>query len=149
MSTAMILLLIFVLAVWCGTAFAAKPYCGDNKCNAGETAASCSLDCGAPPPPAVCGNNVCEATESCSSCSADCGTCPPPGACNNDGICNAGEDCTICSDCPGKIDGNPKNRFCCGDTTCNTNQCGANACTPVPVCGNFLLDYNEECDDGN
>jgi cysteine-rich repeat protein len=27
--------------------------------------------------------------------------------------------------------------------------CGANACSPVPVCGNGFLEYNEECDDGN
>ncbi|MBT8065377.1 MAG: hypothetical protein KJN94_10175, partial [Gammaproteobacteria bacterium] len=28
------------------------------------------------------------------------------------------------------------------------DRCGANACDPVPVCGNYVLEYNEECDDG-
>lgn len=148
-GTTLILLLVPVLVLWCSSASAAKPTCGDNKCSGGETATSCPLDCGVPPPPAVCGNNVCEATESCSSCSADCGVCPPPAGCNNDGICNAGENCNNCSDCPGKTDGKPSTRYCCGLNSCSTTQCGANACTPVPVCGNLLLDYNEECDDGN
>ena len=143
------LLAFFALLALSGSVLAAKPACGDNKCSGGETAASCPLDCGAPPPPAECGNNVCESAESCSSCAADCGVCPPPGACNNDGICNTGETCSNCADCPGKVDGKPSSRYCCGLNSCSTTQCGANACTPVPVCGNFLLDYNEECDDGN
>jgi len=47
------------------------------------------------------------------------------------------------------MDGKPRNRYCCGDTTCATNVCGANACSATPVCGNGILEYDEECDDGN
>ncbi|MEJ8568062.1 SGNH/GDSL hydrolase family protein [Elongatibacter sediminis] len=128
-------------------AWAGKPFCGDGRCKGGETVASCPADC-ATDPGDVCGDGICGDTESCSSCSTDCGVCPPV-ACNNDGICNEGEDCNGCSDCPGRTSGNPRNRFCCGLDTCSTSQCGANACDPVPVCGNGVLEYSEECDDGN
>ena len=146
---------------------AAPPFCGDNKCTGGETAASCPDDCAAD----VCGDGICGPTEDQVSCADDCGTssdvcgdgicgstestatcsadCPAP-FCNNDGVCNAGEDCTGCADCPGKTGGNPKNRYCCGaDNYCDMAVCGANACDPVPVCGNDILEYGEECDDGN
>ena len=37
-------------------------------------------------------------------------------ACDNDGICEAGEDCLTCaSDCAGVTGGKPSNRFCCGN----------------------------------
>lgn len=37
-------------------------------------------------------------------------------ACDNDGICEAGEDCNNCSnDCAGVTSGKPSNRFCCGN----------------------------------
>jgi cysteine-rich repeat protein len=129
-------------------AWAAKPFCGDGKCNGGETPASCPADCGEPPPPDVCGDGTCGPTENFESCPADCEE-PPPAACNFDGVCNDGEDCHGCPDCPGKVDGKPKNRYCCGLDTCDPGICGANACDPVPVCGNGLLEYTEECDDGN
>jgi cysteine-rich repeat protein len=140
---ALIFLMISLFVI--GNAFAAKPSCGDNKCSGGETASSCPVDCGAAD---VCGDNICQASESCSSCAADCGVCPP-STCNGDGICSAGEDCLGCSDCPGKTDGKPKNRFCCGLDECDPGICGANACGSVPVCGDGNLDINEACDDGN
>jgi len=134
------LVLALLMAV---SAQAAKPTCGDDKCNGGETPQSCPEDCGAP---AVCGDGVCDASESCSSCEADCGACPP-ATCNNDGVCNDGEDCLGCGDCPGQTGGKPKDRYCCGDgTTCDTTICGANACSDVPVCGNGVVEYSEECD---
>ncbi|MDX1556312.1 MAG: DUF4215 domain-containing protein, partial [Xanthomonadales bacterium] len=126
-------------------ASAAKPVCGDGECRGNEDPINCPVDCG---PPDVCGDAVCDPSESCSSCEIDCGVCPPT-ECNNDGICNDGEDCLGCADCPGRTSGNPRNRFCCGLDTCDVARCGANACSPVPVCGNGLLEYNEECDDGN
>jgi len=131
--------LVFFLAA---SAQAAKPYCGDNKCNGGETPQTCPQDCSAP---AVCGDGVCDASESCSSCASDCGICPP-ATCNDDGVCNEGEDCLTCGDCPGQTGGKPKDRFCCGADTCDTGICGANACDPAPVCGNGVVEYGEECD---
>lgn len=124
------------------SAQAAKPFCGDNKCNGGETQQSCPEDCSAP---AVCGDGICDASESCSSCATDCGVCPP-ATCNDDGVCNEGEDCLGCGDCPGQTGGKPKNRFCCGADTCDTAICGANACSAAPVCGNGIVEYGEECD---
>lgn len=135
-----VLVLVFLFLT--NSAQAAKPYCGDDKCNGGETQLSCSKDCSAP---AVCGDGTCDAGESCSSCATDCGVCPP-SACNNDGVCNDVEDCLGCSDCPGQTGGKPKNRFCCGDGTCDPNVCGANACSATPVCGNGIVEYDEECD---
>jgi hypothetical protein len=36
--------------------------------------------------------------------------------CDNDGICEAGEDCNSCpNDCAGVTSGNPNNRYCCGN----------------------------------
>ena len=139
------LFVLLLILGFSGNAFAGKPYCGDNKCSGGETAESCAVDCGAAD---VCGDNICQASESCSSCASDCGVCPP-ASCNNDGICNAGEDCHGCTDCPGVTGGKRKDRFCCGLDSCETSQCGANACSAVPVCGNGLLEYDEACDDGN
>ncbi len=57
------------------------PVCGNGICSAGETAASCAVDCGTtsgPPPSATCGNNICEVGESNASCPLDCTATPPP-----------------------------------------------------------------------
>src|SRR5210317_2119771 len=90
------LILALGLAVG-GDAFAAKPFCGDGKCNGGETAASCSVDCSVEPPPEdVCDDGFCGPTESFESCPLDCNA----PQCDNDGVCNAGEDCLSCGDCP-------------------------------------------------
>jgi len=38
------------------------------------------------------------------------------GACNNNGTCEAGEDCNTCpADCSGRTGGKPANRYCCGN----------------------------------
>ena len=135
-------MLVLALVFFASNASAAKPFCGDGKCSGGETQLSCPLDCSAP---SVCGDGTCDANESCSSCASDCGICPP-AVCNDDGICNDGEDCLGCGDCPGKTGGKPKNRYCCGADTCDTGLCGASACSATPVCGNGIVEYNEECD---
>ncbi len=70
------------------------PFCGDNSCNNGETHATCSADCDAPPvdPQApYCGDASCNNGETPSSCPDDCGTC-------GDGSCNNGEDHLLCPD---------------------------------------------------
>lgn len=145
-SKGLLATLILALGLAVGSdAFAAKPFCGDGKCNGGETAASCSVDCSVEPPPEdVCNDGFCGPTESFESCPADCDA----PQCNNDGVCNAGEDCLSCGDCAGKIDGKPKNRYCCGADTCDENRCGADCGANLPVCGNGVIEYGEECDDG-
>jgi cysteine-rich repeat protein len=140
--------LVAVMMLGASAAWAAKPVCGDSKCNGGETPASCPADCGTPPPPDVCGDGTCGASESYETCPADCPA-PPPASCNDDGVCNAGEDCLGCSDCPGKTDGKPRVRFCCGLDTCDSSRCGASCGVPAPVCGNAVVEYSEECDDGD
>jgi cysteine-rich repeat protein len=127
---------------------AAKPRCGDGQCKGSETAQSCPADCSVTPPPGdTCGDGVCGGDESCSTCASDCGACT---SCNNDGVCNTGEDCLGCADCPGKLDGRKSGRYCCGSDTCDFGLCGAGACTSAsPVCGNGVVEYTEECDDGN
>ena len=74
---------------------------------------------------------------------------PQVGACDNDGACEAGEDCYNCpNDCRQKTNGSPSSRYCCdgdltdcGDTRCNESgwTCGdgGGGCTSDP-----------ECDDG-
>jgi PKD repeat protein len=60
-------------------------------------------------------NGTCEAGENCNNCPSDCES--GEGACGN-GICepSIGEDCLSCSnDCAGKQGGKPSKRFCCGD----------------------------------
>lgn len=140
-------LLLTLFALTASTVFAAKPVCGDGIC-ANKERTSCPEDCPIEPPPAdVCGDGICGSSENAMDCPADCSA-PPPGSCNSDGVCNAGEDCLSCSDCAGKVDGKPKNRFCCGADTCDTNRCGAACGAAVPECGNFLVEYGEECDEG-
>lgn len=140
------MVLLALAALIAGPAFAAKPACGDGVCNGKETAASCPADCDVVQD--VCGDNICGPTETQESCPIDCGE-PPPAVCNNDGVCNAGEDCLGCGDCPGKTGGSPKNRYCCGlDGFCDTGLCGASCGALVPDCGNGVTEYGEECDDG-
>ena len=138
---------MFAALLLIGPAEAAKPVCGDNRCNGKETFANCPLDC--PAGGDVCGDGDCTGSETCSSCAGDCGICPP-AQCNFDGICNLGEDCLGCpSDCLSVTSGKPSNRYCCGADTCDSGLCGAGACTATQVCGNGLVEGVEECDDGN
>lgn len=44
--------------------------CGDSACTAGETWATCWIDC--PPPPSVCGDGVCTPGENAIACQIDC-----------------------------------------------------------------------------
>lgn len=65
----------------------------------------------------VCGNGTCEAGEDCTTCAADCPSSTGSAVCGN-GVCEpgGGEDCLSCAaDCAGRQNGNPNNRFCCGD----------------------------------
>jgi cysteine-rich repeat protein len=142
-----------ILMIASMVAGAAKPSCGDGKCNGGETAASCPADCDASG--GRCGDGTCDATEDCSSCEADCGACPP-AVCNNDGVCNLGEDCLSCpGDCAGVTSGKKSGRYCCGGATAASlycePECGADCGAPSTgqICGNGIIETGEECDDGN
>jgi hypothetical protein len=48
-------------------------------------------------------------------CGADPACAPPPSPCDGDGVCEPGEDCTTCSDCPGQTGGRKSTRYCCGN----------------------------------
>jgi cysteine-rich repeat protein len=140
------IVLAAILFLGLGDANGARPLCGDNKCSGKETAASCPQDCTAGD---ICGDGSCTGPESCESCSQDCGTCVPQ-TCNNDGICNLEEDCFGCpGDCAGQTSGKRKDRFCCGDDTCDSGLCGANCGAVTPICGDGALHNGEACDDGN
>jgi len=65
--------------------------CGDNKCDADETAMSCPADC---KPAVTCGDKKCDAGETTASCPGDC-----PETCGN-GTCGASETSDSCAmDC--------------------------------------------------
>lgn len=66
---------------------------------------------------ATCGDFGCNAgTLSCTGmCLIDSSACTDCGPVCGNGICEVGEDCTTCSDCDGVLNGNPNNRFCCGN----------------------------------
>lgn len=102
-----------------------------------------------------CGNGICEggAGENCNTCPVDCSS--SGGASCGDGVCQIGdgENCNNCAaDCPGKSDGNPSRRFCCGiDTDCNDSaaRCGPSpgAClqqaSVLTCCGDSNCDLGE------
>lgn len=72
---------------------------------------------------------------------------PQPSACNNNGTCEAGEDCNNCSnDCISKTNGNPNSHYCCGDGTCEGAEDSSNCAID---CGGGGCTNNGECDDGD
>ena len=97
--------------------------CDDGVDNDCDNFVDCDdSDCSGDPvcQPDPCGDGVCDPGigEDCITCAADCPSGDPvlPG-CGN-GICEPGlgEDCLSCAqDCRGKQNGNPSNRYCCGD----------------------------------
>ena len=87
-------------------------------------------------------------------------SCDTP-ACDNDGTCEAGEDCSNCTnDCRQKTNGNPNSRYCCdgdlpdcGDSRCSESgwYCGGGGgCSSDPDCddGQFC-NGAEICDGGS
>jgi len=62
-------------------------------------------------------DSICELGEDCNNCS-DCPSGTTSGAACGNGVCEAGngENCLTCAaDCNGKQGGKPSNRYCCGD----------------------------------
>ena len=98
----------------------------------------------------TCVNGFCQSSgDPCSGeyvCNEDTDTCDAP-VCDNDGMCEAGEDCNNCpNDCRQKTVGKPSSRYCCdgdlpdcGDTRCSEEGwiCGGGGCTD-----------DVDCDDG-
>jgi hypothetical protein len=66
-----------------------EPICGDEICEEGEDAETCSADCFSEP---ICGDEICEEGEDAETCSADCFSEPICG----DEICEEGEDAETC-----------------------------------------------------
>lgn len=94
------------------------PSCGDGTCNGSEDQCSCASDCGAPPSSETdCSDGADEDCDGNTDCNdSDCSAAPEcQPACDDDGICEAGEDCDNCGDCPGVQSGRPSNRYCCGN----------------------------------
>ncbi len=112
------------------------PECDDSLfCNGAET---CSGSC-------MPGNDPCPGQD----CDEGADVCVPL-ACNNNGTCDAGEDCNICpNDCIGKQSGNPNSRYCCGDGTCekseDTSNCAVDCGDPAS-CGDSVCESSEVCD---
>ncbi len=99
--------------------------CASEGCSGGTLACNpdCTFDFASCTGCPTCDDDgVCEAFEDCASCPGDCrsGT---TAACGN-GICETadGEDCLSCpADCNGQQAGKPGGRFCCGDGTSGQN----------------------------
>jgi hypothetical protein len=98
--------------------------CGDGKCEAGETEASCPADCKPPDttPAPVCGDGKCEAGETEVSCPADCKP-PDPDACPP-GLA----DCDGKPGCEANLQIDTKNCGACGVTCASGQMCMSGAC---------------------
>lgn len=108
--------------------------CGDGDCELGESSCSCAADCGAPTAIETilvnCNDgldNDCDGNTDCDdvNCAQD-GTCFLP-SCGNL-ICEAGEDCHNCNDCPGESIGGPLLEYCCGDGVASTKEVNLGLC---------------------
>lgn len=116
----------------------AKPSCGDNKCNGGETCVTCPGDCGeCEGGGSFCGDGTCDATEDCScedcACNTASGeTCDATGVCIScgDGTCNGDEDCNSCP-------------FDCG--YCSSPNCPPEATSCVCTDGTTSCSSDNDC----
>jgi len=96
----------------------ACPYCGDGTCDPGEDQCNCPDDCGTPPSTETsCTDGIDNDCDTYTDCDdSDCDGDPACAGCDNDGTCEAGEDCNNCpNDCEGRSTGRPSGRFCCGN----------------------------------
>lgn len=131
-----------------GSCQAGAQPCTDAYCD--EASNSCSVS--------GCNHDgVCDIGEDCITCASDCLSIASV-ECGN-AICetDSGEDCVSCpSDCRGRQNGNPQNRFCCGDgdgenaVSCGDDRChqGEVTCSDDPMtgacCGDLTCDLSED-----
>lgn len=108
--------------------------CGSQGCSSGTPTctASCTVSYASCSGCPACDNDgACEADEDCNSCPNDCVS--GEGTLCGNGVCNAGngEDCVSCpQDCRGVQSGKPGGRFCCGDGGGqNPLPCSNSTCT--------------------
>ena len=116
---------------------ASGPLCGDGKCQAPESTATCPADCKVVGP--ICGDGTCDPGETAASCPGDCGAVLTQ--CGN-GVCETGETAASCpADCNKVI-------AACGNGVCETGETAANCpadcgTTTGPVCGNGKCETGE------
>ena len=81
------------------------------------------------------------------TCNENNGLCEPHQVCDNDGNCEAGEDCNNCpNDCRQKTTGAPNSRYCCDG---NLLDCGDGRCSEEGwLCGGSVCIGDQDCDDG-
>ena len=123
----------------------ATSYCGNYKCELGETCEKCPVDCaGLVTGPKA--NKWCCGDGQCLSgiCSSSCiGTVRPP-FCGN-AVCEVTENCDNCPyDCPGRKDaGNPSISYCCYGTINDPT------CVPLLNSSTICVDKVDPCGRGN
>ena len=88
------------------------PRCGDGRCDASETCASCAMDCAAVMSCARCGDGTCNGAENPTNCPGDCQRASTPRC--GDGVCATPTE--SCVDCPDDCMPCPPR---CGDGVCN------------------------------
>jgi cysteine-rich repeat protein len=92
-----------------------------------------------------CGNRVLEAGERCENgTSSAC-----PSACEDDDPCTDDRLTGSASSCDAQCEHRPITARAGGDGCCPSGANGANDSDCNPVCGNWVREQSEECDDGN
>ena len=105
--------------------------CGDLMCDPGEGCGNCGLDCALGFE--LCSGGVDEDCDGQIDCAdLDCLGAPACQSSCGNGICEPGEDCHTCNDCPGKLNGPPSGRYCCGDGVAQPPEGNGSICD-----GNF------------
>lgn len=101
---------------------AGAAYCGNGRCDAGETACNCITDC-AP----ICGDGCCTTTENPKICPEDC-----LSICR-DGLCTGDETAKTC----------PEDCGSCGNGICNDNESYRSCPEDCRSCGNQVCECDE------
>ncbi len=106
----------------CTEVFIVDSCCGDGTCDGNEGGCDCEKDCGGSDRQELVGttcrdtvDNDCDSLIDCNDpdCLAD-SNCQRV-TCDRDNVCEPGETCQNCSDCPGVLRGKPSRRYCCGN----------------------------------